>query len=229
MMIAFSSTVKVAALSTSTFFRRTSSRHCFKNVDKQMSFMKRLHWSEYYKGSTGVFMSATEETAPSKTLESTWNIGGLKKEVSRLTVRCHKKIGKANQRLTKANQEVDRLTSDPNVSMEELEACPNIDGLENDLGELRERLRKLNKLEVLIEDLKGKKVVLDDHIAEIAIKLRVNDESPVRQARPKKKEKGPRTMSPFRLPYRKYYTNNKTEIRVRLLWSFYHCESISNR
>lgn len=186
---------------------------------------QRFHWSEYYKASTSsIYLSAeddaatttaTEDDIATKSIDSTWNIGGLKKEVSRLTVRCHKKIGKANQRLTKANTEVDRLTSDPDVSLEELEKCPNIEGLEKDVDELRTRLQNLNKLEVLIQDLKGTNVLLPDHVAELAIDLEVNDEPPKRNpSKSKKKQKGPKNMQSFRLPYRRFYTVNKTEIRV---------------
>jgi hypothetical protein len=179
---------------------------------------KRLYWSDYYTATTSttsVFMSATEDTPLTKTVESTWNLGGLKKEVSRLTVRCLKKIGKANQRLQKANDDVDRLTSDPNASMEELEACPNIEGLEEDLKEVRERLTKLNQLEASMQDIKGKEVLLPEHVAKLALELQVDDEPPTRKAKTTKKEKGPRNMEAFRLPYRRFYTINKTEIRVR--------------
>jgi hypothetical protein len=182
---------------------------------------KRFHWSEYYKGSTGVFLSAVEDAATEevdgKSVDSKWNVGGLKKEVSRLTVGCHKKIGKANQRLRKANEEVDRLTSDPDVSMEELEKCPNVEGMESDLEEWKARLTQLNKLEVLLQEVKGKNTVLPEHVAELALELEVSDETPQRQARAPKKEKGPRNMTAFRRPYRRFYTVNKTEIRVRKL------------
>jgi hypothetical protein len=156
-------------------------------------------------------------TATTKTEERTWNLGGLQKEVSRLTVRSHKKIGKARQRLDKANQEVERLTSDPDVSLEELDKCPNVDAMEADLKELQTRLQNLNKLEVLLSDVKGKgkNVILPEHVADLAIQLEVNDEPPQRDAKVTKKEKGPRNMHSFRLPYRRFYTTNKTEIRVR--------------
>jgi len=144
----------------------------------------------------------------------TWDLGGLRKEVSRLTVRCHKKTGKANERLRKAQEEVDRLTSDDNVSMEELENCPNLDELEAQVEELRTRLTQLNQLEVLLADVKGKKAVLPENIAKLAISLEVNDEPPQRQPRGPKKQKGPKVMNAFRLPYRRFYTVNKTEIRV---------------
>lgn len=150
-------------------------------------------------------------------LERTWNIGGLKKEVSRLTVRAHKKIGKASERLHKANQEVERLTSDPDVSLEELEQCPNVDELEQDLQELQTRLQGLNKLEVLIADIAGKKkdVVLPPHVAQLAFDLEIQDQPPLpNNVNRVKKEKGPRNMKSFRVPYRRYFTENKTEIRV---------------
>lgn len=160
--------------------------------------------------------SSTAETinlAP----ERTWNVGGLQKEVSRLTVRCHKKIGKARQRLDKANEEVERLTSDPNASLEDLEKCPNVEALEAELQELQIRLTDLNKLEVLLGDVKGKgkNVILPEHVADLAIQLEIDDE-PTMQDTTKvtKKEKGPRNMQSFRLPYRRFYTKNKTEIRV---------------
>jgi hypothetical protein len=196
-----------------------------KNVAKP-ELWKRWHWAEYGKSSTtttttGVYMAADDESSsasaitPTKSIESTWNVGGLQKEVSRLTVRCHKKIGKAHQRVQKANVEVDRLTSNPDVTMEELEKCPNVEGLEADLNELQARLQKLNQLEVLLGDIKGKKVVLPEHVAALAISMEVQDEPPAINARPMKKEKGPRNMTGFRLPYRRFYTVNKTEIRVR--------------
>ena len=144
----------------------------------------------------------------------TWDLGGLRKEVSRLTVRCHKKTGKANERLRKAQEEVDRLTGDDDVTMERLEKCPNLDELEAQVEEIRSRLTQLNQLEVLLADIKGKKGVLPERIAKLAISLEVNDEPPQRQARGPKKEKGPTNMKAFRLPYRRFFTINKTEIRV---------------
>lgn len=170
---------------------------------------------------TAQFFSATTDDNDAITdIDRTWNLSGLQKEVVRQTVRCHKKIGKARQRLDKANQEVERLTSDPNVSLKELEQCPNVEALEAELQELQDRLKDLNKLEVLLVDVKakGKTVVLPDHVAELAIRLEVQDETPDRTAvKATKKEKGPRNMESFRLPYRRYYTKNKTEIRVRVV------------
>jgi hypothetical protein len=176
---------------------------------------------------TSVFMSAMEEEdsedendTEQKTITSTWNVAGLKKEVTRLSLRSHKKISKASQRLTKAKEEVDRLVNSPDVTMEELEQCPsNVEELERDLIDWQTRLKQLNQLEVLLYDVKGgKPTVLPETTAQLALALKVNDEAPKREATDvstKKKEKGPRLMTSFRLPYRRYYTENKTEIRVR--------------
>jgi hypothetical protein len=191
--------------------------------------------TRYSSSDVGLFMSAmedddgdssTEDDAGSPNLDlghsSTavagtrkWNLPALRKEVSRLTVRCHKKIGKANQRLQKAKDEVDRLLANDNVSVEKLEACPNIEELEKELTSTQTRLQQLNQLEVLLQDIKGKKdVVLPDHVAALAVSLEVDDVPPPTQERGARKEKGPRNMASFRRPYRRYYTVNKTEIRV---------------
>jgi hypothetical protein len=172
------------------------------------------------------FLAATDDSSSdvmtadetNETEKRTWNIAGLLKEVPRLTARCHKKIGKARQRLDKAQEEVERLLTDPNPSLEEMEQCPNIEALETDLQQLQTRLQKLNQLEVLLVELKakGKNVTLPLHVEELVIELEVQDEpSPQQQTvKSTKKEKGPRNMEAFRLPYRRYYSKNKTEIRV---------------
>lgn len=166
--------------------------------------------------STHLFESV-DKNAMDATAAKRWNVGGLQKEVARLTVRCHKKIGKARERLEKANQEVERLTSDSDVTLEELEKCPNVDAMKADLEELQTRLKNLNKLEVRLTEvgLKGKFAILPEDVSTLAIQLEVNDEPPPVQEKVTKKEKGPRLMESFRLPYRRYFSESKTEIRVR--------------
>ncbi len=162
----------------------------------------------------GLFLSAMDDDEETADIGRTWDLGGLRKEVARLTVRCHKKTGKANERLRKAQEEVDRLTSDENVTMEELEKCPNLEELEAQVEELRDRLKQLNQLEVLLADVKGKQAVLPERLAKLAISLEVNDAPPAQQPRGPKKKKGPKNMNAFRLPYRRFYSVDKTEIRV---------------
>jgi len=155
----------------------------------------------------------TETTV--KNLESTWNIPGLKKEVMRLSQRCFKKIGKANQRLVKAKETVQDLISDPNATLEALESCPNIEACELELQELQQRMRMLNTLDESLSNLVSKKksMVLPEEIAQLALDLGVDDKPPSRPVRAPK-QKGPRRDTPSRKPYRRYYSFNNIEIRV---------------
>mmetsp|Transcript_26479 Transcript_26479/g.58048 ORF Transcript_26479/g.58048 Transcript_26479/m.58048 type:complete len:406 (-) Transcript_26479:108-1325(-) len=158
---------------------------------------------------------ANEEGA--KTIDGPWNLHGLKNEAARLTLRTHKKIGKASSRLESAKKRAEELMTDPDATLEQLEACPNVEALQVELDELRLRLRKLNQLEGDLGSIKGKKkeTVLPPEVASLVLDLGVNDSPPKRPARGPKKKKGPKanSVSP-RKPYRRYYTANKTEIRV---------------
>lgn len=162
-----------------------------------------------------IFMMAADDDNEDthRDLDSEWNIPGLKKEAARLTLRCHKKIGKASERLKKAMEQVEEIRTDPNATLEELEACPNIKVLEDDLNELRKRLSQLNLLEEKLQSVKGKgSTVLPSDIASLAVQLDVSDEPPKRQPQGKKKKKGPRVEAP-RKPYFRYFSND-VEIRV---------------
>eukprot|EP00977_Amphora_coffeiformis_P029756 scaffold42761_cov160-Amphora_coffeaeformis.AAC.5 len=176
-----------------------------------------LPWLDQRRRFLSLFMSSVDEdeaTETSKSIDSTWNLSGLKKEVQRLSLRCHKKLGKANQRLQKAQEIVEELTTKPDPTMEELESCPNVEALEMELNELKYRLKNLNALEESLMSMKGKSgVVLPEDIAQLALDLGVDDESPKQNPRGPKKPKGPRRMSK-RLPYRRYYSKDKVEIRV---------------
>jgi hypothetical protein len=154
------------------------------------------------------------EKCDEKTLESMWNIPELKKETSRLTLRCHKKISKASERLSNANKTVEELRTDPNATLEQLEACPDLKSIENELDDLKQRLGKLMHLEEKLKSVKsGNSVVLPVEIASIVLELGVNDSPPKQQERGTKKAKGPKTVEP-RKPYFSYYSENNTEIRV---------------
>lgn len=150
----------------------------------------------------------------SKTVESTWNIPGLKSELQRNILRSHKKISKANEKLKSAQDDVDRLTSDDNASLEDLEKCADTDSLKKDLEELQQRLQKLNQLEELLASVKKKETILPEKIALLALDLDVNDAPPRRSPRGPGKKKGPRKQESSRLPYRRYFSIGNTEIRV---------------
>ena len=148
-----------------------------------------------------------------KTTDSIWNIKGLKKEVARLILRSHKKIGKVHTKVRNAQAQIDKLTtSDP--TLEQLEQCPNIDAIQFELEELQSRLQKLNELEECLQKETKKEATLAPNVAQLALDLGVDDQPPPRPERGPKKAKGPRVMDASRLPYRRFYTENKTEIRV---------------
>ena len=181
------------------------------------SLLPKLNNGRY--SSTFLFMETSTDKEDNTAISKiTYNIPELKKEIARLTLRCHKKIGKATTRLSKANEEVEEIRTNPDVTQEQLEACPNIGVLEQELDDLRKRLRSLNDLEEKIQGIKnGKNVELPDNILSLVIDLGVNDAPPTREERPKaKKQKGPRTVAP-RLPYFRYYSENNTEIRVSVV------------
>mmetsp|Transcript_7757 Transcript_7757/g.7332 ORF Transcript_7757/g.7332 Transcript_7757/m.7332 type:complete len:423 (-) Transcript_7757:173-1441(-) len=159
-----------------------------------------------------------EEGIDEKNVDSVWNIPGLRKEAGRLTLRCHKKVGKATTRWNVAKAQVEELLTNPDVTVEQMEEeCPNVDALELELKQWRDRLGKLNQLEQSLQEQPGKSknTVLPLDIAQLALDLDVNDEPPKRPARGPKKKKGPRTSEVIpRKPYRKFFSVDQTEIRV---------------
>lgn len=164
-----------------------------------------------------VFMAVDDDDASEedKTLDSAWDISGLKKEAARQTLRCIKKVGKASTRLTNAEAQVEELLSDPEATPEELEKCPNVEAMKVEVDALRSRLTGLNTLEETLQSIKKKKTVLPEEAASLALELGLDDAPPQRAPRGPKKKKGPRAseVAP-RMPYRKYYAKDQTEIRV---------------
>ena len=218
--VAMMRTTRAAALLSSRLAQRLGSTPpmAFHTRGLRNSFISRIQSRAFTLEIMKIMMGAVDEDEAidsTKTLESAWNIPGLKKEVTRLVLRSHKKIAKASTRLDNARALVEKLTGDDNTTLEELEECPDVDALEFELDELRSRLVNLNKLEGLLENQKKKETVLPEEVAALAIDLGVNDEPPAKPQRGPKKKKGPR-QEPSRLPYRRFYSVNKTEIRVRI-------------
>jgi NFACT protein RNA binding domain len=148
-------------------------------------------------------------------LQSEWNLPALKKETQRLVSRCHKKIGKAHQRLESAQQQVKQLLQDDNASLEQLEACPDVEALQYELQELQTRLQRLGNLESKLQSIKGKTSTrLPEDVAMLAIDLDVSDQPFTPPSRGESKPKGPSESPSSRLPYRRYYSLNNVEIRV---------------
>jgi NFACT protein RNA binding domain len=165
-----------------------------------------------------------DASTTSTALERQWNVTGLKKEVGRLIQRSHKKIGKASERLRKTQEEeqlLDKNDNEPAAAAasfkdNKLDDFSNLSAEEQyeELEALRARLQDLNKLESALASYKQKSnAVLPEDIATLAIALDVDDTPPARPDRGPPKPKGPRVSGP-RLPYRRFYSQQKTEIRV---------------
>ncbi len=216
----FASSFLVSNVSLRRAAFATTARSTFLHHSPKVTFKNRITTSKKNicapastRNASTSLMNATEEIQEQqKNLESTWDVPELRKEIARLVLRCMKKIGKASSSLSKANEIVEELRTNPDTTQEELEACPDVRSLENNLADLKDRLAKLNRLEEKLPK-KGKNVVLPEDVASLALELEVNDAPPKRAPRGPKKKKGPRTETP-RKPYFKYYSSNKTEIRV---------------
>ena len=146
-------------------------------------------------------------------VEKKWDIKSLKLEVNRVYMRTFKKVGQANERLSKATIEYNEVINDPNVSMKRLENCPNPETLQIDLDTQKEKLTKLMYLE---EELKSIKSIGNDKfpaLALLATELGVSDVSPPVQERGPKKIKAKASTGP-RKPYLVYTGSNGIEIRV---------------
>jgi len=179
-----------------------------------------LHEKQAYcpkqKYTTKPFFSVVDDNTTNetnqKTIESTWDIKGLKKEVSRAVLRSHKKIQKASLRYRKAEEEIQSLLQKEDATMEELENCPNSKEHKIELEILQDRLKKLLILEEGLIKIKKNSMVLPEELASLAIELDVNDAPPVRpKPVKKKKNKDPKVS---RKPYKRYYSVDGTEIRV---------------
>lgn len=159
-------------------------------------------------------VAAEEELSLSLTNKTKWNVPGLKKETERNVMRCYKKVQKASEKLNKAMKTVEALTADENASLEELEKCPDVDSIKAEVDSLKDRLMKLTELEQLVQPLKKSNKVLPESIRDLAIELDVNDAPPLRPKRGTQKPKGPKSHGKSRLPYRRFYAEDGTEIRV---------------
>jgi hypothetical protein len=187
------------------------------------SFGSIQHVSQYCYTTTRIYSTSSSSSGAAstsrKTLDSPWNVTGLKKEVGRLIQRSHKKIGKASERLRKTQE--GNGTALPTTAaafkdqLDVLYRPPDTENLHEELETLRARLQSLNKLESALEayDRRSNSTTLPADIAELALSLGVDDTPPAKQDRGPSKPKGPR-VSPPRLPYRRFYSQEKTEIRV---------------
>jgi hypothetical protein len=169
----------------------------------------------------GVSSTSGPSSPIAKSTSSTWNLPGLLKETNRCISRCYKKIDKVNARYTKVLQHDGSNSSSTSTSTSAEEAI-----ILEEMKYLRKRLGDLHQLlEYLLQihdSTTQQTILLPEHIASLALQLEINDTPPSRPPKPNSTIKaapenalsnsgtGPRK------PYRRYYTENNTEIRVSL-------------
>ena len=141
------------------------------------------------------------------------DLDGLKRETQRRLDRMVKKVGKATTKLRESKEIVNALLEKEDATEEELEACPDVAAVEEELVGLKEELKALNALD---EVLRGCKSVNSPKFIEDAYPraaaLEVNDAPPERPARVKK-VKGPKNSAP-RMPYWTFVSVDGIDIRV---------------
>jgi predicted ribosome quality control (RQC) complex YloA/Tae2 family protein len=146
-------------------------------------------------------------------LERKWDIKGLKLEVNRSYMRTFKKVGKANEKLTKALVEYNDIINTPDASQERMEECPNPEILQADLNMLQQTLSKLSYLEEELKSVKSTGNEKFPALASLAEELGVSDVPPPAQERGPKKVKAKPASGP-RKPYHVYTGLDGIEIRV---------------
>lgn len=142
----------------------------------------------------------------------TVNLKGLKQEVSRVILRTFKKVGKANERLQRAEEEYASVMEMENPPLEKLETCPDPDELKAQLLELQNNLNQLRDLEESLKDIKSTSDIKFSGLWQVAKTYNISDTAPPPPERGPKKPKGKAPLP--RLPYNLFTSNDGIEIRV---------------
>lgn len=131
--------------------------HSNNNVHQSISFPKHHLSTRSSHMPLPLFMSSDDDGDENDIQSRTsFNIPIIKKETMRLTLRTHKKIGKASTRIRATEEQYEKLRSaidaaeggdDDDKLLQQLEQAPNIQQYQQDLKELQDRLQKLNWLE----------------------------------------------------------------------------------
>jgi hypothetical protein len=125
-----------------------------------------------------------------------WNIGSLKNQVNRLIMSSYKKMGKVTV-------EPASSTNSPIVESTNEEVSSNF-------KDLQSRHEKLLQLESLLQSEATTKGILSPSVIDLILELEIKAGKAVTQKPPTKKS------VTKRLPYRRYYTRDQTEIRVSI-------------
>lgn len=141
-----------------------------------------------------------------------FDVKGLKKEITRQVLRQVKKVGKAEERLRKAEdklKELDAVGGNEDEWVKLMEEMPEI---KEGASEASERMGRLNRLEEAAAGVKGDKDARYEAVAIEAAALGLSDMEPERPPRPEKVPKEEK--SGPRRPYWIFTSQDKIDIWV---------------
>eukprot|EP00240_Pyramimonas_obovata_P006084 CAMPEP_0118945800 /NCGR_PEP_ID=MMETSP1169-20130426/42989_1 /TAXON_ID=36882 /ORGANISM="Pyramimonas obovata, Strain CCMP722" /LENGTH=338 /DNA_ID=CAMNT_0006891595 /DNA_START=137 /DNA_END=1150 /DNA_ORIENTATION=+ len=144
--------------------------------------------------------------------KTTWDLKGLKKETGRQVMRQWKRVSKADERVKREEAKIAELLAMDDPPMKAMEEVEDVDQMKVDLAEARERLTELNTLEEGLASIKSTGNPAFPELAQLAIKLGVNDSPPPKQSRGPKKQKQKPTAP--RQPFLVYTSADGIQIRV---------------
>eukprot|EP00601_Ochromonadales_sp_CCMP2298_P004119 CAMPEP_0173170450 /NCGR_PEP_ID=MMETSP1141-20130122/1241_1 /TAXON_ID=483371 /ORGANISM="non described non described, Strain CCMP2298" /LENGTH=365 /DNA_ID=CAMNT_0014092339 /DNA_START=139 /DNA_END=1238 /DNA_ORIENTATION=- len=148
-------------------------------------------------------------TAPAKQ----WNVKGLKQEVTRRHQRIFKKVGKAHEKLSDAEEKYKAVMAMSDPPLEVLERCPDPAAVRMELEDLQAQLEALTALESGLKGVKSQRDAVFAELVPAIEQLEVTDEPPPKQVRGPTKVKGKPSTEP-RKPYFTYTSAEGVEIRV---------------
>jgi len=147
-----------------------------------------------------------------------FDVKGLKKEIERQVMRQFKKVGKAEERVRKAEARIKALEEEKAIESKDAQEkewealvleMPDLKDLSK---EARQRMTDLNLLEEAVKGIKGVNSPGYEEVAVAALRLDISDRAPERPPRGPQKPKG--KQPPPRKPYFIYSSQDGTEIWV---------------
>jgi len=143
------------------------------------------------------------------------NLNGLRKEANRNYLRVVKKVGKASDRLKRAEVNLEDFLKIEEPTQADFERCPNPETCAAELAALKERLTSLQELEEALSGLKNDKDDGYDAALTLAVSLGISDTPPTMAPKgPSKKGKKRGIPPPPRKPFFVYKSADNIEIRV---------------
>jgi len=133
--------------------------------------------------------------------------------VTRRHQRIFKKVGKAHEKLSDAEEKYKAVMAMSDPPLEVLERCPDPAAVRMELEDLQAQLEALTALESGLKGVKSQRDAVFAELVPAIEQLEVTDEPPPKQVRGPTKVKGKPSTEP-RKPYFTYTSAEGVEIRV---------------